>query len=215
VIRAALEKGYVIKNDKQLIDTCRAYIEKCDYWQASEIADILIESKRKDHALYGRLYKAMAALCADRFNDAFDLFAEVRKLDGGESAIRREHPFFTRYLEAWIERELPESLVNLCGQGLYLYDNSQIKTWTKNEHYWVRWNAVYIIQRGSEKVDLVPIYILDLDHSASARTKVRAAERLGDLGDRRAVPALIAARDGKGPAASTARRVLREKFNVW
>jgi len=215
IIKAAQEKGYVVKNVKQLLDTTRAYIDVCDYWHAGELAEVLVASKDKGFALHGHLLRAMSALCADRFNDASELFQKVIALDGGENAVRREHQFFIRYLEAWIERELPETLVALCAERLFLHDNHQVRVWTRDKHYWIRWNAVYILQKGGERVDLVPVYILDLDHSASARTKIRAAERLGDLGDRRAVSALITARDGKGPAASTARRVLREKFNVW
>jgi len=215
LVDAAQLKGYAVKNGKQLLDTCRAYVDRCDYWNAGELADILVTAKDKSYVLNGSLYRAMAALCADRFNEASDLFLAVRKLDGGDAAVRREHPFYIRYLEAWIERELPEALVELCALRLALHESQQVRAWTKDAHYWIRWNAVYILEKGGEKVDLVPVYILDLDHSASARTKIRAAERLGELGDRRAVSALMAARDGNGPAASVSRRVLREKFNVW
>lgn len=215
IAAAALEKGYVIRDGKQLIDTCRSYINACNYWPANELSGILAASKNKNLALHGRLFKAMAALCSDKLSEASELFSEVQKLDGGENAIRREHPYFIKYLEAWIERELTETMVNLCAERLFLQDNHQITVWTRDKHYWVRWNAVYILQKGGAKIDFVPVYILDLDHSASARTKIRAAERLGDIGDKRAVAALVAARDGKGPAALTARRVLREKFNVW
>lgn len=215
LVSAAQQKGYVIKDGKQLIDTCRAYINTCNYWSANELADILAASKNKNFALHGHLFKAMAALCSDKLSEAAELFSEVQSLDGGENAIRREHPFFIKYLEDWIERELTETLVSLCAERLFLHENPQVKAWTREKQYWTRWNAVLILQKGGEKVDLVPVYIMDLDHSASARTKIRAAERLGDIGDKRAVTALIAARDGKGPAASVARRVLREKFNVW
>ncbi|GBU22914.1 serine/threonine protein kinase PrkC [Fibrobacteres bacterium R8-0-B4] len=215
LVSAAQEKGYTIQNGKQLISVCREYIDKCDYYNASELAGILITGKGKNYVLTGSLFNAMAALCADRFNDAAALFAKVQELKGGAAAIRKEHPFYIRYLEAWIERELPDSLITLCATRLYLHDNDQVKAWLASEHYWVRWNAVYIQQKGGKKVDLVPVYILDLDYSASARTKIRAAEKLGELGDRRAVPALTAARDGRNPASSTARRILREKFNVW
>ncbi|MDR2591940.1 MAG: serine/threonine protein kinase [Chitinispirillales bacterium] len=215
LVRVAQERGYTVQNGKQLINVCREYIDKCDYFNASELAGILTTGKGKNYVLSGSLFNAMAALCADRFNDAATLFAKVQELKGGEAAIRKEHPFYIRYLEAWIERELPDSLITLCATRLYLHDNNQVKTWLESPHYWVRWNAVYIQQKGGRKVDLVPIYILDLDHSASARTKIRAAEKLGELGDRRAVPALTAARDGRNPASSTARRILREKFNVW
>jgi serine/threonine protein kinase len=215
LVKAAQEKGYTVKNGKELINACREYIDKCDYFNARELAGILTAGKGKNYVLNGRLFNAMAALCADKYDDAAALFAKVRELSGGEAAIRKEHPFYIRYLEAWIEHELPDPLITLCASHLYLYDNAQVLEWTKNEHYWVRWNAVYIRQKSGQKVDLVPVYILDLDHSASARTKIRAAEKLGELGDRRAVPALLTARDGRNPASSTARRILREKFNVW
>jgi len=215
LVNAAQEKGYTVKDGKQLIGVCREYIDKCDYYSASELAGILTAGKGKNYVLSGSLFNAMAALCADKFNDAATLFAEVQKLKGGEDAIRKEHPFYIKYLEAWIERELPDSLITLCATRLYLHDNSQLKAWLASEHYWVRWNAVYIQQKGGKKVDLVPVYILDLDYSASAATKIRAAKKLGELGDRRAVPALIAVRDGRNPASSAARSVLREKFNVW
>jgi hypothetical protein len=214
-VRAAQEKGYAVKNGKQIISACREYIDKCDYFNANELAGILTTGKDRNYVLNGSLFNAMSALCADKFNDAAALFAKVQKLKGGEAAIRKEHRFYTRYLEAWIERELPDPLIALCAEHLYLYDNSQVLEWTKNEHYWVRWNAVYIQRKGGQKVDLVPVYILDLDYSASAKTKIRAAEALGESGDRRAIPALLAARDGRNPASSVARRVLRDKFNVW
>jgi len=215
LVKTAAEKGYPVKNGKQLIDVCREYVDKCDYYNASELADILTSGKSKNYILSGRLFNAMAALCADKFSDAADLFANVRKLRGGKAAIRKEHPFYVRYLEAWIERELPDSLITLCASSLYLHDNDQIIEWTKNEDYWIRWNAVYIRQKGGAKLDLVPVYILDLDNSANARTKIRAAEKLGELGDRRAVPPLMtAARDGRNPAAFAAKRILKENFNV-
>jgi hypothetical protein len=215
LVKTALEKGYAVKNGKQLISACREYIDRCDYYNASELASVLTAGKGKKYIVSGRLFRAMAALCAEKYDDAAALFAKVRELDGGEAAIRKEHPFYIRYLEAWIKHELPDPLIALCAERLYLCDNSRIIGWTKNEHYWIRWNAVYIRQKGGKKVDLVPVYILDLKYSASAKTKIRAAEKLGDLGDRRAVSALIAARDGRNPASSAARRVLREKFNVW
>jgi hypothetical protein len=215
IIKAAREIGYAVKNGNDLADTCRVYIDKCDYRNAVRIADVLVTSKTKTIALQGHLFKAMSALCADRFNDAAELFAAVGELDGGEAAIRGEHEFFIRYLEKWIERELPGALVTLCAQKIYMNENDQVKVWTKDRHYWIRWNAVNILQAAGETVDLVPVYILDLGHAASARTRIRAAEKLGDLGDSRAIVPLIAARDNRNnPASSAARRVLREKFKV-
>ncbi|MDR2578174.1 MAG: protein kinase [Chitinispirillales bacterium] len=215
LIRAAREKGYTVKSGKQLVDIGRGYVDKCDRHGADGVAGILAGSKNKTYVLYGRLFEAMTALCGGRYNDAAALFTEVGKLDGWENAVRREHPFFIHYLGNRMERELPESLTDLYARHLRMHDNQQMKAWTGDRHYWVRWNAVRILQRSGATVDLVPVLILDLDHAGSARTRIRAAERLGDTGDRRAIPALTAARDNRNhPASSTARRVLSEKFNV-
>jgi hypothetical protein len=215
MLKAAQELGYNFKSGRELVYTCRAYLDVCDYWHSARLAEIIAAGKGREYALKGALYKAMATLCVERFDEAAEMFAEIRKRDGGESAIRKEHPFFIKYLEGWIERELPKPLVHVSADQLFLHNNHRLRVWTKNHHYWIRWNAVRILERGNEKVDRVPVYILDLDHSGSDRTKVRAAEELGRIGDRRAVPALIATRDGRGPAAAAARKVLREKFNVW
>jgi hypothetical protein len=215
LIRAAQEKGYTVKNGKLLMDIGRKYINECNNEGADRIADILLSSKNKGYMLYGHLLRAMSALCAGRYNDAAALFAEVRKFDGGESAIRAEHQLFIHYLGNWMERELPESLTDVYARYLRLNDNQQMKAWTADTHYWVRWNAVRIMQRGGAKVDLVPVVILDLDHAASARTRIKAVERLGEMNDRRAIPALLAVRDNRNhPAAATARTVLREVFDV-
>ena len=210
--KAARELGYTFTNSKALIDSCRAQIERGDFYRANDLADILILSK--ENAVQGRLFKAMAAMAAGKYNDSFEWFAELHKISGGKNAIRREHPFFIAYVEQRIDREMPTVVVDLCAEALFLNETPQIKSWVRSEHYWQRWNAARIQRKAGEKVDLVELYILDLEHSASTSTKIRAAEKLGEFGDKRAVPALLDARDNKGPASHKARTVLREKFNV-
>ena len=210
--KAARDLGYTVTNINALVDSCRAQIDRGDLSGANDLADILILNKQS--AVQGRLLKAMAALSADRYDEAFEWFTELHKISGGKSAIRKEHPFFISYIERRIDREMPMVVVDLCAEGLFLNETPEIKAWVRSEHYWQRWNAARIQKKAGDKVDLVELYILDLEHSASTSTKIRAAERLGEIGDKRAVPALLDARDNKGPASQAARKVLRERFNV-
>jgi HEAT repeat protein len=86
----------------------------------------------------------------------------------------------------------------------------------QNPHYWIRWNAVKITETTGKKIDMVSIYLLDLNSTASMRTRIRAAEKLGEIGDKRAVPLLqeIGARGIRDPFVSAAARdVLSRYFN--
>ena len=72
------------------------------------------------------------------------------------------------------------------------------------------------MEAAGVKVDMVNIYMHDLNSNASIRTRIRAAEKLGELGDRRAVPLLeeIGSRRMRDPFVSaTARNVLSKYFN--
>jgi hypothetical protein len=64
----------------------------------------------------------------------------------------------------------------------------------RDTHYWMRWNAAAVRQAASLPVDTVNLYMLDLKHGGSLRTRLRAAAKLGEIGDTRAVPALEEAR---------------------
>ncbi|MCL2689366.1 MAG: protein kinase [Chitinispirillia bacterium] len=212
VQKAARSLGYTVTNNNALIDSCRAQIIRGDLDRANDLADILILSKRNE--VQGRLLKAMAAMVSGRYGEAHEWLMELQKISGGANAIRREHPFFVNYIEKRIDREMPVAVVNMCAEGLFLNETPEIRVWVKSDHYWQRWNAARILKKAGHRVDLVELYILDLEHSASSNTKIRAAERLGEIGDRRAIPALIDARDGRGPASLAARKSLRENFNV-
>ncbi|MDR2729074.1 MAG: hypothetical protein LBB56_08060, partial [Chitinispirillales bacterium] len=210
--KAARSLGYTVKSSSALADSCRALINRGDLYSANNLADVLILSKQS--AVQGRLFKGMTALSSDKYNEALSWFTELQKIGGGTSAIRKERPFFISYIEKRIDREMPVVLVDLCAEALFLNEAPQIKAFVKSDHYWQRWNAARILKKAGDKVDLVELYILDLEHAVSHRTKINAAEKLGELGDKRAVPALLDARDSRGAVSHTARTVLREKFNV-
>ncbi|MDR0307690.1 MAG: protein kinase [Chitinispirillales bacterium] len=210
--KAALAHGYAVTNNNALIDSCKNQILRGDFGKANNLADILTLSKK--HAVYGQLFRTMTALSVDKFEEAYDRLWELKRLGGANNIIRKEHPFLIQYLEPRIYRKLPDDMVDIYASKFYLNENSQIKAWTASEHYWQRWNAARILKKAGERVDVVPLYILDLHHSGSNETKINAAKKLGELRDKRAIPELLEVRDGRGAVSSTARMVLREKFNV-
>lgn len=70
---------------------------------------------------------------------------------------------------------------------------------TEDPHYWRRWNAIRMLEaRGhGEDVDRTLAYIADLQHAGSCSTRRRAAEKLGEIGDARALAPLAEARNDK------------------
>ena len=63
---------------------------------------------------------------------------------------------------------------------------------SRSRHYWLRWNSIRMLEKlgYSNQVDWVRAYILDLRHEAACSTRKLAARKLGELGDKRALPAL-------------------------
>ncbi|HEX3020610.1 MAG TPA: protein kinase [Chitinispirillaceae bacterium] len=113
------------------------------------------------------------------------------------------------------KEKAPESLIYLVSRTLSLGDNKRVHQWLSNNQYWLRWNTVKVMETAGKKIDMVDIYMLDLNSTASMRTRIRAAEKLGELGDRRAVPLLedIGSKGIRDPFVSaTARNVLSRYF---
>lgn len=63
--------------------------------------------------------------------------------------------------------------------------------------YFRRWNAATMLEARGHEVDWPAIYMLDLEHAGSCPTRKAAAVKLGELRDRRALPALNAARNDR------------------
>lgn len=117
--------------------------------------------------------------------------------------------------EVFKKEKAPEPLINLVSRTLAISGQKRLRQWLNHNHYWLRWNTVKVMEAAGEKIDMVNIYLLDLNSSASMRTRIRAAEKLGELGDRRAVPLLeeIGSRGIRDPFVSaTARNVLSRYF---
>lgn len=205
----AEENGFSVSHAKYLVDSCRAFILRDELEKAKKLAGIL--DSHKVSSVQARVFQGILAIQKSNYMEATELFSELKAHRSGVKAITQEHPFLLSFLQEKMETELPPPLVSLYAHQLGLAQNPKLEAWTEDKHYWVRWNAVRILQNAGKEVDLVPVYILDLTYSGSRRTKVSAVENLGVIGDRRAVPALIEHSEN-GHAARTASRVLKEKF---
>jgi HEAT repeat protein len=65
------------------------------------------------------------------------------------------------------------------------------------------------------EVDMVPVYIQDLSFAGSVPARIAAVDRLGEIGDKRAIPSLkkVKELDQNDPLVSMeAGKVLDEKF---
>ncbi len=173
----------------------------------------LIEKRGKD--IKTALVKARLALNNENFSGALRLFTEIVE-NGGGRTIRDQRDELLNDIENVLSADdASESLLNLCTGPLDDVVESHLDDWTKDNRYWLRWNAVKICTRSNRKVDMVEVYILDLLHAGSIRTRIRAAEKLGEFGDKRAVAPLreISNRGIRDPIVSTkATRVLDDYF---
>src|SRR5690606_3664318 len=72
---------------------------------------------------------------------------------------------------------------------------------TRSVRYWERWNAARTLEKvgKGKRVDWVEVYLLDLQHAGSCGTRMRAARKLAELGDLRALEVLLAVRGTKNP----------------
>ncbi|HEX2958737.1 MAG TPA: protein kinase [Chitinispirillaceae bacterium] len=176
-------------------------------------ADQIIEKHGKDIKV--AMIQARLALKEENFSDALRQFSEIAD-NGGERAIRDQREELSNDLESILsDGEASESLLNLCTGPLWKVVEPYLDEWTKHKHYWVRWNSVKISTMTEREVDMVEVYILDLMTGGSIRTRIKAAEKLGQLGDKRAVEPLeeISNRGIRDPFVSTkATRVLEEYF---
>ncbi|MFW5812809.1 MAG: protein kinase domain-containing protein [Fibrobacterota bacterium] len=205
----AESSGFTASHGSHLADSCRAMISRNELDRAEELAAIL--DSHKVSSVQGKIFKGILAIGEKKFMEATSIFSKLNKNRSAAKAIREEHPFLLSILEKKLEDELPSPMVSLCAHQLGLADNPKLKIWTEDKHYWVRWNAVRILQNAGREVDMVPVYILDLTYSGSYRTKVKAVENLGLIGDSRAIPALIEHSES-GPASRTAAQVLKDDF---
>ena len=103
-----------------------------------------------------------------------------------------------RDLVATLDRKNAQSTIALIQQHAagdaeaLLIDNA------KSKSYWLRWNSIQLLEAMGEgdEVDFVEAYLLDLTTANSCSTRKRAAQKLAELKDARALGPLRDARTG-------------------
>jgi len=182
--------------------------------EARAIRDSL--GQNKDLSKWVNFLNARMELVNGRYSEAIDSFTNLKKT-GGKQLINNQMPRLITDIEnRFVRGRAPEPLVYLATHVLSIHDYKRASELLYDNHYWKRWNMVRVFESAGKKVDMVKIHILDLQTAASVSTRKRAAEKLGELGDPRAIPALKKARDKgfRDPfVASAAGEILERYFS--
>jgi hypothetical protein len=194
------------------IASCVAGIDTGDYVGASVIAQTLIETPST--AAYGYLLAGRIAVREKDFTGANEAFLQAKQQAHGRGVVDKNIPVILNDLEKiLIQEKAGNTLIKLVAHTLKAGEIHRVKRWVHDPRYWLRWNGVWIQEAAGNAVDMVPVYILDLDRGASMRTRITAAQKLGESGDRRAVKPLIKAkkRGMRDPFVSAAAAAVLER----
>lgn len=210
----SLDRFGISFSSQNLINRCKTLIENDSIKEAKKIALDLTQIKptlEYGHTLLGRM-----AVRNGNYKEAIERFDFVKERKKGKQVLEEE---FDNILEdskiQLMKMKASASLVSLIAITLEAADNPIVHEWLADNQYWLRWNAVYIMEAAGIPVDMVEVYILDLKFAGSASTRVEAAKKLGELGDARAIPALEEAEEKglRDPFVSgTASLVLKNYF---
>ena len=181
---------------------------------AQQCADDLAASDKG--TARGQFLHGLIACRRGNYEEALFSFDAAALQPGGEELFKRNRRFMADAFTPVLKKErAPDGLVLILAKRFAAADNPSVQKAVYGKPYWPRWNALRICQAAGKKADLVRVFILDLSCGNTMHTRIQAAYDLGDLGDRRAVPALREARNlGKSDplVASAAAKVLREVF---
>lgn len=205
VSEVKLPSGLLLRFDNLLADD--------DLDSAQAIRDSLNQYRKL--SLWVKLFDARILLADKEYEAAADSFTSLRN-EGGKNLIKSQMSGILKDIEErFSEGRAPEPLIYLSKNVLSIHEHKRAVRLLSDEHYWKRWNMVRVFESAGKKVDMVKIHILDLQTAGSFTTRIRAAEKLGELGDPRAVPALQEARDKglRDPfVASAAKEILQRYF---
>jgi serine/threonine protein kinase len=213
LLRELKSDGYR-SNYRTLIDTCTALLEKDKIEKARKLATKLTRLRRTE--IPARIVLARIALREEEDEDALD---ELGRAVGTVAWHRNRRKMLPGLLDDCSHRLKEErgDSAFIAGCAVYLGTGlaDSVPQWLASVAYWQRWNAVHLAEHLKLPVDSVTVYTLDMQHAGSVRTRTRAATRLGELGDKRAVEPLQSAAElgFKDPLLSyTARLVLENYF---
>jgi len=213
IIEQLQKEGYP-KKTMLLTDTCAALISQGNLTAAESLARKLA-GIRKSRSQAQLLLSCIALQNGDD-SCAIVLLSAASKDKVWPVNCRRTSELLTRSSAIRMTKSRMDSTLNATlAASVFDYLPDSIPAWMNNVAYWLRWNSVHIAEQLALPIDSVSVYILDLRHAGSVRTRRRAATRLGEIGDERAVPALqkTAALGFRDPIVShTAKMVLENYF---
>jgi hypothetical protein len=189
----------------QLFKRCRSLIEMNELNDAQEIARALSRINR--YSAHAHVLISIIELKDKDGDDAADEINEGRKASGFKASFRKEQGLYKEALREYLtNEEIDREMVDCIVYSLHLGHEKYFRVWAYDKAYWLRWNSVTIIQEVGLKVDMANVYILDLKYANSMRVRIRAANKLAEIKDKRAISALeeVARRGFADPIVSVA-----------
>jgi len=149
-------------------------------------------------------------------NDAANALNRIIQLKGGKKTLKKaQMKILLEICRQMKKGPAPAPLLDLTAFALFADGRRLVRSWITDTNHWMRWNAVEVLKMSNMEVDMVPVYIQDLSFAGSVPARIAAVDRLGEIGDKRAIPSLkkVKELDQNDPLVSMeAGKVLDEKF---
>lgn len=200
-------------HEKERIAECGELIRERQFTQAVPIIKELTASKST--AAFGSMFLGRIALRQEEHDSAAAAFKQALKQRRGKTVIRKNRSAILSDMEPALKKgKARQVLIDLVAVTLAAADDPIVNGWIENTRYWLRWNGVLIREAAGLKVDMVAVYILDLEHGGSMKTRINAAQSLGESGDDRAIKPLTEAREKgfRDPFVATTAASMLEKY---
>lgn len=204
VLAELAEDGYK-GGPSQLITKCIDLIGKNELNDAQKIAEALTKIKRQSAHAY--VLNAIIELKDDDGDDAIKAIDQAKRLREFSKAFTMEKGALLDEFKNFLsDDEISREMIDCIAFTLHLGKDPNLKKWPYEKSYWLRWNSIRILNEIGQKVNMVDVYILDLKHAGSMRVRIKAANKLGEMNDKRAISALeeVAQRGFADPIVSVA-----------
>jgi hypothetical protein len=146
------------------------------------------------------------------FEQASSIFLHVKSTAGGRVILKKQIPAILDDISRQCKTgPASPALFEMVRSVLHAGKHSVVRSWVQSPFYWLRWNAVDMLQMSGIPVDLTPVYILDLSGKERNQARLLAVRKLGEIGSPRALAALweAASHETNDPVvAQAAKKVL-------
>jgi hypothetical protein len=182
----------------KLVTQCIELMDKNELNDAQKIAEALTKIKKQSALAF--LLHAIIELKNDDGDDAVEAIDLAKRQKSFQKAFSDELKNFLS------DDEISREMIDCIVYTLHLGKDPDLKKWPYEKSYWLRWNSVRILNEIGQKVNMVDVYILDLMHAGSMRVRIKAANKLSEMKDKRATSALeeVAQRGFADPIVSVA-----------